>query len=685
MLALDLIEPCDSAWGSPVVLVPQGDKVRFCVDYRKLNAVTKKDVYPLPRIDDTLNVFANKKWYTSLDANKGFQQTVCASTAVMDKLAFRTHMGLFRPKRMPFGVVNGPSVFQRLMDIILGKSKWKHTIVYIDDTITYSDTFEEHLEHLRDVLQRIIASGITLSLKKSNIAQTSIKALGHTISNIGIGTAPHNVEAVNKFPTPTNVKELQRFLGMAVYYRRFIKDFAKIAAPLNKLIKKDTAFRWSPQAQDAVDTLKKCLTAEPVLAHPQQDKPYILHTDASLSGLGAVLSQEGDDGHEHPICYLSRQLQPAEKNYSATEIECLAAVWAIKKLHAYLDGAQFTLITDHTALQWLFNFKGNNRRLAKWMLELQHHRPNMKIIYRQGRVHSNVDPLSRAALPVPEDEPCTNNAAVAPLVEAEDQFFTAVRKQVPHCKDLAPIIKELPPPSSGAETPAHLSAYAYHDGLLWRLHPTTGAKALAVPSPANNTNLRLQLLQDFHNAPLSGHLGVSKTFNRLSHMFWWPSMFKDVQDFVKSCGSCQRNKASNLQSAGLLQPLAIPPRRWHTVMIDFTGPFPVDKNGNNTLMVVVDKFTKHAHFVPMKSTATAVDIATLFFREVEPPPPPVEVDGHDEYVVERILDQRTHRNQKQFLVKWKGYEDHDNTWSPLEDIKDTQAYEDFQALGDVTA
>ncbi|CEH19114.1 FOG: Transposon-encoded proteins with TYA, reverse transcriptase, integrase domains in various combinations [Ceraceosorus bombacis] len=218
MLAQDLIKPCNSPWSSPVVLVSQGDKTRMCVDYRKLNAVTKKDVYPLPRIDDTLRVFSGKQWYTSLDTNKGFFQTMNATAEDCDKLAFRTHLGLYRPKRMPFGVVNGPSVFQRGMDITLGNSKWKHTIVYIDDTFTYSDTFEEHLRHLKDVLQRIIKTGMTLSLKKSNIAHTKIKALGHTISNIRIGTAPHNIEAVAKFPVPTNVKELQRFIGLAVYF-----------------------------------------------------------------------------------------------------------------------------------------------------------------------------------------------------------------------------------------------------------------------------------------------------------------------------------------------------------------------------------------------------------------------------------------------------------------------------------
>ncbi|CEH19115.1 dna rna polymerases superfamily protein [Ceraceosorus bombacis] len=239
----------------------------------------------------------------------------------------------------------------------------------------------------------------------------------------------------------------------------------------------------------------------------------------------------------------------------------------------------------------------------------------MKIVYCQGRVHSNVDPLSRAALPLPDNEPETNNISSAPLVEDELKFHNLVRKQIANCKATQSLIQALPTNSS--PVPAHLTAFTIHNGLLLRIHPVTGGKTLVVPSGViKGVDLRLQILQDFHDAPLSGHLGVSKTYQRIIHTYWWPSLWKDVKEYVISCASCQRNKASNQQLAGQLQPLAIPPHRWHTVSIDFTGPFPTDANGNNTLMVIVDKLTKRAHFVATKSTATAVDIAKLFFREV---------------------------------------------------------------------
>jgi hypothetical protein len=398
-LADDVIEESDSPWASPAILVRQKGKDRFCIDFRKVNEVTKADQYPIPRIDDILSQFAGKAYFSTFDANKGFHQ-IEIKEEDREKTAFRTHRGLHQYKLMPFGLKSGPAVFQRLMDKVLGRFKWQIALVYIDDIIIYSNDFDKHVKDFDTVLSLVAKSGLTLSLKKCHLAYQSITALGHTISNLGIGTADSTVQAVKSFPQPKNLKELQRFLGLCVYYRRFVKDFSKIAQPLYKLTKKDVPYVWDASCEDTFNKLKRKLCSTPILAHPQYDKPFILYTDACTMGVGAILAQLDDDGKEHPIVYLSRSLSPAEQNYTITELECLAIVWSVKKLHPYIDGIDFTLITDHSALQWLSDFSGTNKRLVRWSMDLQPYREHMTIKYRAGKVHTNVDPLSRAPLPV---------------------------------------------------------------------------------------------------------------------------------------------------------------------------------------------------------------------------------------------------------------------------------------------
>lgn len=340
-----------------------------------------------------------KQYFSTFDANKGFHQ-IEIDPADREKTAFRTHRGLHQYKRMPFGLKSGPAIFQRLMDKVLGRYKWQMALVYIDDIIIYSKDFATHVRDMETVLSLVAKSGITLSPSKCHLGYQSLTALGHTISNLGIGTADGTVKAVKEFPLPTNKKGLQRFLGLCVYYRRFVKDFSRLAKPLYNLIKDDVKYVWDAECQQAFDNLKTKLTTAPTLAHPDYSKPFLLYTDASNVGLGAVLAQQDEEGKEHPIIYLSRTLTAAESNYTITELECLAIVWSVRKLHVYLDRVKFTLITDHSALQWLFDFRGSNRRLVRWSLELQPYREWMTIKYREGRVHLNADPLSRAPLPV---------------------------------------------------------------------------------------------------------------------------------------------------------------------------------------------------------------------------------------------------------------------------------------------
>ena len=292
---------------------------------------------------------------------------------------------------MPFGLRNGPAVFQRTMDKILGKHKWSTALVYIDDLIVANESFEQHLVDCDTILTLVQKAGISLSLPKAHLCHQEIQSLGHKVSNLGLATLEEKIRAVRDWKAPRNAKELQRFLGLATYYRKFVKDFAIIARPLTKLLRKDAPFVWQEAEVEAFESLKRALTEAPVLTQPDFAKPFKLYTDASRVGLGVILAQHQEDGQEKVILYLSRQLKPEEQNYAATELECLAIVWALKKLHAYLDGSKLELITDHSALQWLYDFKGSNNRILKWSLEVQPYRDNMKIVHRKGKLHDNVD------------------------------------------------------------------------------------------------------------------------------------------------------------------------------------------------------------------------------------------------------------------------------------------------------
>jgi hypothetical protein len=603
LIAEDVIEESDSPWASPAILVHQKGKDRFCIDFRKVNEVTKADQYPIPRIDDILSQFSGKAYFTTFDANKGFHQ-IEIDPKDREKTAFRTHRGLHQYKRMPFGLKSGPGIFQRLMDKVLGRYKWQIALVYIDDIIIYSHDFDTHVKDMETVLQLVAKSGITMSPKKCHLGYQSLTALGHTISNLGIGTADGTVRAVKEFPRPTNKKELQRFLGLCVYYRRFVKDFSKIALPLYHLTKDDSKYIWDEDCEDAFGKLKEKLTTAPTLAHPNYDKPFLLYTDASNTGLGAVLAQQDSDGKEHPIVYLSRTLTAPEANYTITELECLAIVWSVRKLHAYLDGMKFTLITDHSALQWLFDFKGSNRRLVRWSMELQPYRDWMTIKYREGRIHLNADPLSRA--PLPE---CNQITAV----EAPEGFLKSIIEAYPQDPYFSRVLQGLTdvPPLKEFDR-----FTLKENGLLTYSDPTDEHRRVCLPSDTADAKLRIDILHDFHDAALAGHLGITRTLNLVAGHFYWPGLSRDVKDYVRSCSTCQRNKTSN-KTYGAHQPLSLPPHRWHTLTMDFAGPFVPSGEGKwDMIMLVVDKLTKRCHLVPSKSTDTASITARRFFDDI---------------------------------------------------------------------
>ncbi|GBC39113.2 retroviral-like aspartic protease 1 [Rhizophagus irregularis DAOM 181602=DAOM 197198] len=367
-----LIRKSASPWASPVVIVDKkGGEKRLCIDYRKLNAVTKADAYPLPRIDDMLESFSNATWFTTLDLASGYWQ-VAMDSADVEKTAFITPFGLYE--------------FLEYLG--------KFVAVYLDDVIIYSKgTLEQHLDHLRQVFETLRRANLKIKLKKCYFCLGNIHFLGHVVGREGIRPDPEKIEKIKTFPVPTNLTQLRSALGLFSYYRKFIKDFSKIAKPMLLLLKKETPFHWTEKQQTAFDYLKERLAKSPILTYPDFEQPFIIHTDASGTGLGAVLLQIREDGKEHVVAYTSRSLNKAECNYPITDQECLAIVWAIKHFQHYLGLKPFTIVTDHSALKWLKTSKIPKGRRARWVMDLQQYDFNIK--HRAGKANANADALSR--------------------------------------------------------------------------------------------------------------------------------------------------------------------------------------------------------------------------------------------------------------------------------------------------
>ena len=388
-----LIEPSHSAWCAPAVLVPKRDgTTRFCIDYRRLNQLTIPDSHPLPRIDDTLEALGGSKWFSTLDLKSGFHQVSIAEED-RPKTAFSIQgSGLGQWRVLPFGLINSPSVFERLMERVFAGLTFIILLIYLDDIIVYSKTFEEHLQNLRLILERLKEANLKLNPKKCNLLCTKVSFLGHEVSETGIATDSSKIQVVSDWPQPKTVTEVRQFVGLAPYYRKFVPNFATICKPLHKLTKKESSFTWSDQCQNAFDTIKQLLTSAPILSFPLlQGQPFLLDCDASNVGIGAVLSQQQNG--KKVISYFSKCLSRSERQYCTTRRELLAVVIAIKHYHHYFIGQNFTVRTDHGSLQWLMRFKNCEGQIARWIETLSAY--TFTVQHRAGRIHNNADALSR--------------------------------------------------------------------------------------------------------------------------------------------------------------------------------------------------------------------------------------------------------------------------------------------------
>ena len=372
MLASDVIRPSNSPWASPVVMVKKKDgSLRFCVNFRQLNVATIKGTHPLPRIDDLLDALHGARWFSTFDLKSGYWQ-VPIQESDKEKTAFRTSSGqLYEFNQVPFGLCNAPATFSHLMDSGLSGLHWETCLFYLDDIIVFSSTWEEHLTRLRQVFERLRHADLKLGAEKCTFAAKEVSYLGHRVMEEGLLPDSALLAAIREIPPPKTATEVRSFLGLAGYYRRYVKNFAAIAGPLHAPTRKDAVFHWSADCQTALDRLKTLLTTSPITASPDFSQAFRLYTDASTAGLGAILAQVRD-GKERIICCASRSLNQAEKAYPATKLECLAIVWAVAKFRPYLMAMPFEVFTDHYSLQWLKTMRTGLALLHRWSDTLLH-------------------------------------------------------------------------------------------------------------------------------------------------------------------------------------------------------------------------------------------------------------------------------------------------------------------------
>ncbi len=621
MLNAGVIEPSSSPWSSPVVLVRKKDNsVRFCIDYRKLNRITRKDVYPLPRIDDVLDSLAGSSVFSILDLYKGYWQ-VPVREDDKEKTAFVTPDGLFQFRQMPFGLCNAPASFQRLMDTVLAPLKWLTCLVYMDDIIIFSAGFEEHLVRLRAVLEAIAEAGLILNPVKCLFATESATYLGHRVSGEGVGPDPEKTKAIVHFPPPCCVTTVRRFIGMASYYRRFVKDFSKIAGPLFELTKQGIKFKWTESERTAFEDLKNRLLSSPILAHVDFEAKLILRTDASLEGLGAVLSQK-KDGSETVLHYLSKRLGDQEKKWHPNDLECLAVFWAVTTLRPFLYGRSCRVLTDNMVAATFKNQANLVGKYARWAMAVNEFE-GLTTEHCPGVSNCVADALSRAPFVESGGDAilcgdCSKKSKKAGVIERsepkrmcviakKDQYFSPEELALVQWEDvgLRPLIIHFSPPNLFQDP----TAFKMINGILYKRNLNAGKHwLLAVPK-----GLCYDVIRACHSDPLGGHEGVAKTVSRIQQRFWWTGLKNHVATFIRGCTFCQKRKTPRALPIGLLNPIPVPNKPFQQWGIDHVGPLPRSYSGRLYMLVAVDYFSK---FTVAKAVMDAkADTAVRFFKD----------------------------------------------------------------------
>lgn len=620
-----LIEDSVSPWSAQAVLVPKVrdgvvlEEKRPCWDYRPVNLVTVADSQPLPLPEVLFDHLQGSQMFSKMDLTKGFWQIPLEKKS-RELLAFSTPVGLKQPRFMPFGIKNAPATFQREMQRVLKDRLYKGVLAFIDDILIYSSTPEEHAQLVEFVLRRLKEEGYYAHPDKCEFFQKEVSFLGHVISAEGIRVQDYKVKAMREWPQPQSKTEVKSFLGLTGYYRKFIEGYSEIAVPLTELTREKVSFDWKQEHQDAFDRLKNVLVQAPVLAHANPELPYFIHTDASGFAVSAVLSQDQGNGRQ-PIAYWSRKMNDAQKKYPVHEQELLAIVLAVEHWRCYLSGSTHPVhvFTDHRSLQWLSTQPTLSHRQARWVEALQEF--SFMIEYVEGKENKVADALSRrrdyeqeaerdAQKEKRRVEPQQRLQLILPLGSAATEHSNTISTNV----DSSALLHRIKDAAVRDEEyqlrlkKAVQMGLKVKDGLLY-----TEDGILHLP---HDMEVKSQILHEIHDTQTGGHLGMNKTLKKLRQRVYWHGMDRDVVQYVKSCVTCASTKPSQQLPAGKLVPLPIPHRPWETISIDFIGPLPKTDNYHDFILVVVDKFTKMAHFIPTNQEVTAKQTAKLVLREV---------------------------------------------------------------------
>ena len=611
MLRDGIIRPSSSPWSSPVLLVPKKDgSTRFCVDYRRINSVTRKDRYPLPFIQEIFDTVGNGRIFSTLDLKSGYWQLEVREED-REKTAFTCHRGHFEFNRVAFGLTNAPAVFQRAMERVLSPVLGRCALVYIDDIVIFSRTTADHLRDLAEVFELLSAANLKLKSTKCEFMKESVELLGYVVSRDGITPTPEKSRAIRELAAPRNLKSLRSFLGLANYYRQCMEAYATVAEPLFELTRKGVDFEWTDRRQAAFDALKGMLVSPAVMAYPDQRKPYRLYTDACGYAIGAILVQTDDDGVERVIQYLSHQLSSVQRRWATIEKEAYAVVFAMTRLRPYLYGAKFKVLTDHKPLKSLFTAEMQNTKIQRWAVLLAEY--GAEIEYREGRNNVRADMLSRIESEAAPEE-CsmiterTTTDWLVDLANDEDDFLLrdGIRKQDLRAAQELEFVELL----AQARDPDDDGDYSVGDGvLLTERLPYPGAPDY--PRVVLPEQWRDQIIDRAHRDV--GHMAARKTRKKVTEGYVWPGLRRDVEARLRLCATCQ---AYHRRPAHVrMQDIELPQNPMELIGLDFVGPFPEDRSGNRYLLTAIDYHSgwAEAFSVPNQSADSLMDVMTREF------------------------------------------------------------------------
>lgn len=584
MLASGVIRPSVSNFASPLLMVKKKDNTwRPCVDFRHLNALTIKSKYPLPIIDELLDELHGAQWFSKLDLRAGYHQ-IRLTEGDEYKTAFHTHHGHFEFIVMAFGLTGAPATFQAEMNRTLAPLLRKCALVFFDDILIYSASYQDHLLHLEQVLKLLSENQWKVKRSKCAFGQTSINYLGHVISATCVATDETKISAVKEWPVPTDVKQLRSFLGLAGYYRKYVRGYASINKPLTQLLHKHVPFVWTSESQLAFDTLKQALVTAPVLTLPDFSCTFVVETDACEAGIGAVLLQK-----EHPLAFVSKALGPRNRGLSTYEKEYMAILLAVEQWRFYLQDAEFIIRTDHASLAHLTDQRLHTpwqHKVFTKLMGLQY-----KIIYKKGSENRVADALSRRPHPTEEIMAISSCQPIwiVTIMDAYQQDQTAID-----------LLQRLAIVQAPGDHYTLKNGIIRKDGKIW----------LPAVEELQNT-----IIKEMHASPMGGHSGIPVTLRRLKQLFSWTGMANSVQKFVQQCVVCQQAKPDRSRYPGLLQPFPVPDAAWQVISMDFIEGLP--RSGRfNCILFIVDKFSRYAHFIPLAHPFSASDVAVAFMDNI---------------------------------------------------------------------